>query len=296
MKKEFVILMLFFILIQSISLMVLVFSFENKLNLIFSFILSSLILAGILYIQVQRYILNYIDEPVKKIKNAMHCYKETGEVLKLDIKSSDLQILVKEFQEFLNFIHRKTKKDEATYLATVMVLANTIDAKDKYTHGHSKRVADYCIAVAKQLGFSKVHIRNLQIGALLHDIGKIGIKDEIIKKTTKLTEEEYQEIKAHPSIGAEIVSPVDFLFDKMPMIKHHHEKYDGTGYPDGLKGDEIPIEARIISIADAYDAITSERPYRKGLSHKKAVEELKRGAGTQFDPEIVKVFLSLFEE
>ena len=180
---------------------------------------------------------------------------------------------------------------QKVYLATVEVLATAIDAKDPYTHGHSRRVTLYSVAMAEEMGFDKKMVEDIRYAGLLHDVGKIGIKDSIIGKPERLTDEEYTIIKRHPIIGAEILRPVDFLADKIPGVLHHHEYFDGRGYPDHLSGENIPLIGRIICVSDAFDAMTSNRPYRKGLSVSVAVGELKKFSGKQFDPVCVEAFL-----
>ncbi|MBF0501633.1 MAG: GAF domain-containing protein [Candidatus Riflebacteria bacterium] len=185
---------------------------------------------------------------------------------------------------------------QKVYLATVEVLATAIDAKDPYTHGHSRRVTDYSVAIAEELGFDKKAIEDIRYAGLLHDVGKIGITDSIIGKTERLTDEEYTVIKKHPVIGGDILRPVDFLAEKIPGVLHHHEYYDGRGYPHHLTGDTIPLMARIICVSDAFDAMTSDRPYRKGLNVSVAVGELKKFSGKQFDPICVEAFLRAFDK
>jgi len=180
-------------------------------------------------------------------------------------------------------------------LSTLYALATTVDAKDHYTHRHWKKVKEYVVVLAKTLKLEPAEISKLETCALLHDIGKIGISDRILNKQDKLTDEEWEAIKAHPQLGVNIVSRAHQLAPCLAGILHHHERYDGNGYPKGLKGEEIPLEARILSIADAYAAMTSARSYSAALSHEGALEEIKRGAGKQFDPHLVEVFLSAIE-
>jgi len=149
--------------------------------------------------------------------------------------------------------------------------------------------------IGREMGLKADKLELLEYTSDLHDIGKIGISEVIIGKKTKLTVDEYEIIKTHPLVGETIIEPVPFLQDARPVIRHHHERYDGFGYPDGLKGQEIPLLARIIHIADAYDAMTSDRPYRRALSHEDAIEEIKKHSGTQFDPKVVQSFLRIFE-
>ncbi len=182
------------------------------------------------------------------------------------------------------------------YKSTLKVLANALDAKDSYTHGHSQRVAEYSLAIAGELGLSSKEKDDLEFAALLHDIGKIGIRDNILCKPGKLTDEEFKIIQMHPVMSAQILEPIEFLVDKIPIVKHHHERYDGRVYPSKLAKDEIPFGARIICVADTFDAMTSNRSYRKGLPAEVAIEELKRCSGAQFDPVMVEAFLRVFEK
>ncbi|ABO51231.1 metal dependent phosphohydrolase [Desulforamulus reducens MI-1] len=182
------------------------------------------------------------------------------------------------------------------YLKTIAALVTAIDAKDPYTRNHSKNVARTAVALARGLKLSEAEIQNIEYGALLHDIGKIGIPEVILNKEGKLDLEEYEKIKTHPDIGVKILQPVDFLQSISGMIHYHHERYDGNGYPKGLRGEEIPFEARIVSVADAWDAMISDRSYRKGMPPELALQELQNHAGGQFDSYMVKVFTNLMRK
>jgi len=179
------------------------------------------------------------------------------------------------------------------YLSTIQALNKTVEAKDPYTSGHANRVEKFAVELAEAYHLPFESVQNIKTASILHDIGKIGINDSILNKATRLSQEEFHEIMRHPSIGADIISKVDFLKDITTIVKHHHERFDGKGYPDGLHGDEIPIEAAILTIADSFDAMTSDRPYRKALTQEDAFEELKRNAGTQFHPQLVETFISI---
>lgn len=185
---------------------------------------------------------------------------------------------------------------EQMSLQAVQTLARTIDAKDAYTNGHSYRVAEYSVLLAQELRWPEEEVENLRHAALLHDIGKISIPDSVLNKPTKLTDEEYNVIKSHAAKGGEILKCITAIPGADLVARHHHERYDGTGYPDGLKGDQIPKSARIVAIADAYDAMNSRRIYRKNLSGEVIRGELVKGTGTQFEPEAVEAFIRMLDE
>lgn len=180
-----------------------------------------------------------------------------------------------------------------THIETIQSLAAALDAKDPYTRGHSQRVAEMARLVASAMQLPENEVEAVHYAGLLHDIGKIGVHDDVLNKVEKLTDEDWEKIRSHATIGADIVRHVRFLQGVSDMIRHHHESYDGTGYPDGLKGENIPIGARILAVCDAYDAMTTERPYRKALTPERAVAELKSKAGVQFDPRVVEAFLQV---
>src|SRR3989339_518663 len=182
------------------------------------------------------------------------------------------------------------------YLEMVQTLARAIDAKDAYTHDHADRARRYARLIGKKLGLPEVMIRHIEYAALMHDIGKIGIDENILHKPGKLTPEEREIIKKHPAIGNRIIAPVAFLSPVAPMVLYHQEWFNGHGYPEGLSGEEIPLGARIVAVIDAFDAMTTDRPYRKALTREVAFEELMRGAGTQFDPKVVKAFMEVLEQ
>ena len=187
------------------------------------------------------------------------------------------------------------EKLEQAYLDMVETLRFTVEAKDSYTRGHSDRVAEYSVLIGEKVGLSEEQLKILKIGGLFHDIGKIGIPDKILLKPEKLTDEEYSEIKNHPAIGAHILGSATIFKDAIPIVKHHHEKYDGRGYPAGLKGEEIPYLARIAAIADTFDAMTSRRSYRNALDLQIVKDEIERCKGTQFDPQLADAFLEILE-
>jgi putative nucleotidyltransferase with HDIG domain len=184
---------------------------------------------------------------------------------------------------------------EEAYLQTVLALARAMDARDAYTRDHSERLAAWAEAVAHTLGCREEEIQDIRWGALLHDIGKIGVPDGILRKPGALTDEEWGTMRQHPVIGEQILLPVERMQGVARIVRHHHEKWDGTGYPDGLRGEAIPLGARVLAAVDAYGAITDERPYKQARSHEDGIHELRRCAGQQFDPEIVDAFCRLLE-
>ncbi len=185
---------------------------------------------------------------------------------------------------------------KAANLDSIKALAAALETKDVDTMGHSDRTVEYALAVAKGLGLSEVDQELFEYAAILHDIGKIGIPETILKKPGKLTPEEYEVMKQHPAFGAKIVQQIKFLGPVVPLVRADHERWDGKGYPDGLRGEKIPLGARVVAIVDAYDAMTSDRVYRKALGKEYAIAELKKYAGTQFDPQLVKLFLEILEK
>ncbi|HBG92059.1 MAG: phosphohydrolase [Nitrospirae bacterium GWF2_44_13] len=183
-----------------------------------------------------------------------------------------------------------------TFYGTAQALAETIEKRDPYTGGHTKRVMNYSLAIGRMLGLSRAELENLKLSAILHDIGKIGVRDNVLLKDGKLEGGEIEAMNLHPKYGSEILSHVKQLKDVIPGMRGHHEKYDGTGYPDGLKDNDIPLAARIIAVADTFDAMTTDRPYRKARTADDAFAELKKHAGRQFDPSVVNAFLKAWRE
>lgn len=184
-------------------------------------------------------------------------------------------------------------KLEQAYMESIETLRFTVEAKDTYTRGHSDRVSEYSVLIGKKLGLSDEDINTLKVGGLFHDIGKIGVPDSILLKNAKLTDDEYSEIKNHPSIGAHILSNATIFKDALPIVKHHHERYDGNGYPGKLKGEDIPLLARIAAVADSFDAMTSRRTYRDSLDLDFVKTEIEKCKGTQFDPACADAFLDI---
>jgi ribonuclease P protein subunit RPR2 len=206
--------------------------------------------------------------------------RELGDLYRLErARTAELESVLASLQE--------------TYLATMKSLAQVIEAKDRTTRGHLDRTQAYGVALAERVDPSLAERPTLGYGFFLHDIGKVGIPEHILCKDGPLTSAEWQVMRSHPVLGAQIVAPIAFLADAIELIRHHHERFDGNGYPDGLAGEEIPLEARIFSIADSFDAMTSDRPYRGSIGLDRALDEIRAGSGTQFDPGIVEIFIDM---
>ncbi len=188
------------------------------------------------------------------------------------------------------------QEQRETFLGITMALVDALEKRDTYTGGHTRRVCEYSTATARHLGLPEKTLNELHLSAILHDIGKIGVSDQVLQKPGRLEPDEFTEMKRHPEIGAEILEHVKSLRTLIGGVRHHHEKYDGSGYPDKISGKEIPLVGRIIAVVDAFDAMTSTRPYRTALSHECALKELVDCRGTQFDPQVVEAFLKAYQE
>jgi len=214
-------------------------------------------------------------------------------ILELSRLQKDLQ---KEVEKQTRKAEERRRQVERLSDQIIRALAETIDAKDTYTNGHSLRVAEYSVEIAKRAGMTPEEQEHIYYMGMLHDIGKIGIPDSIITKSSSLSEKEYYVTRKHPEIGAEILENISEIPDLGVGARWHHERYDGTGYPDGLKGPEIPEAARIIAVADAYDAMASKRSYRDVLPQEDVYEEIRKGKGTQFDPVFADIMLQMMDE
>jgi len=234
-------------------------------------------------------------ETIKRLDIQGYCEKSNrfDQLLLLiesGIKAISQMNLIKDINDELRDANEKLEK---AYMESIETLRYTVEAKDVYTRGHSDRVSEYSVLIGKHLGLSDSDLKTLKIGGLFHDVGKIGIPDSILLKTEKLTDDEYSEIKNHPTIGVHILSNATIFQDIIPVVKHHHERFDGHGYPSQLKGEEIPLLARITAVADTFDAMTSRRSYRDALSLDIVKEEITKCSGSQFDPQITNVFLDI---
>jgi len=246
---------------------------------------------------------SFLIKPIKELSAGVEELKYGTSKNPLRIYSQDeLGKLTRNFNEMSALIADQRGKLteyardlEEAYVSIVKVVAAAIDARDSYTHGHSARVAELSLLLGKQIGLPKENLRDLEIACLFHDVGKIKTPDSILLKPGKLNEAETKEMRQHVVYGASILSKAPSLYKYIPSTRHHHEWHNGKGYPDGLVGDNIPLFAAIISIADAFDAMTSDRPYRKALFKEEALRQIDRMSGTQFRPELVAIFLELME-
>ena len=218
------------------------------------------------------------DQLLLLIESGIKSIKQMNEIKKINMQLSETY-----------------EKLEQAYLESIETLRYTVEAKDIYTRGHSDRVSEYSVLIGKKLGLSEKDLKTLKIGGLFHDIGKIGVPDSILQKEAKLTDDEYSQIKQHPNIGVHILSNATIFKDILPIVEHHHEKWDGTGYPGRLSGENIPYFARITAVADSFDAMTSRRSYRDSLPIETVISEFKNCSGTQFDPKLAELFLDILK-
>jgi len=203
--------------------------------------------------------------------------------------------LNEELRNKIKLLEESNEELRRTSIDFIRVLGDAVERRDPYTKGHCDRLVSYSLALGRKLGLKMERLRDLAYGGWLHDIGKIQIEDDILKKPGRLTPGEYERIKEHTVIGWRLVQPMKLMGGAALVIRHHHERFDGTGYPDGLSGDEIPITARILCLVDVFDALTTERPYKKAYSLDYSLEIIRRESGRHFDPSIVKIFLELLD-
>jgi len=269
--------------------------FGMKIGLIISFYFQ-ILLFTIFYTPIKNYVQQYYTEIfMERFPFVYLAGFGSSFVLMYQLHASRLRLL-RHGQELQEAVALERKRVSDISIQTILSISNAVDAKDKYTQEHSARVAEYSAIIAKELGWNEEKVHQIKQIALLHDIGKISITDNILNKPGKLTDSEYEIMKTHTTEGSKILKDLAILPNVNYGAKYHHEHYDGTGYPEHLKGDEIPIEGRIICVADAFDAMNSNRIYRKHLTSEMILDELKKNSGTQFDPELIKLFLPVAEK
>jgi putative two-component system response regulator len=227
---------------------------------------------------------DYITKPFE-IDEVIICIERALEKTRLEIENRDYQ------QHLEQKVTAQAEKIRASFINTMTSFAYALEAKDKYTAGHSQRVAQMSEAIAREFALPLEDIDKVKLAGQLHDIGKIGVRESVLNKPGRLTDDEFEHIQCHPEIGERILAPVVDDMEILAIVRHHHERYDGSGYPDGIAKEEIPLGARILAVADTFDAMTSDRPYRKAMSIEFAANEIERNAGKQFDSEVVDGFL-----
>jgi len=201
-----------------------------------------------------------------------------------------------QIEAYIERLVKAAQENRELFVSSIRMIATAIDAKDPYTRGHSDRVCAYSMAVAREMGLKGAELEEVRVSAMLHDVGKIGIDDRVLRKPSALNDDEFAMIKSHPFTGAQIMEPVPQLKNIIPGIKYHHENWGGGGYPEGIKGEDIPRIARIIAVADTFDAMTTDRPYQKAMSPRYAAEKIRSLVGKRFEPAIVEAFLKAFEK
>ncbi len=273
-------------------------AFLSTVNQIRQITLIITVITAVLMLAFINLSISHMTKPLKKL--TLSAKQITEGQLDISLKDINIQqgdeigVLFQSLKAMQSSLTASYARLEEAYLITIEALSSALDVRDRETEGHSRRVTFMSMRIAEELRLDSSERQALLRGALLHDVGKIGISDTILLKTGALTEQEWAIMKRHPMIGYKILKDIKFLEDSLSVVISHHEKFDGSGYPYGLSGTNIPLNARIFSVADAYDAITNERPYKKAKSHEEAVAEIKRSSGTHFDPEIVEVFIKLF--
>lgn len=247
----------------------------------------------------------WITRPIQTLAHhALEIGRKQNFDKKIDFRASNeiqqladtFNFMTDEIKQNIIGLQNAARENKELFMSAIRMLAAAIDAKDPYTRGHSERVKDYSLVIARQMGYSPPELERVEIAALLHDVGKIGIDDRILRKPTNLTPEEFEVMKTHPDKGASILAQIAQLADIIPGTRGHHENYDGSGYPNGLKGEEIPILARIITIADTFDAMTTDRPYQKAFTLEFALNRIRTMAAIKYDPKIVESFSRACEE
>jgi putative nucleotidyltransferase with HDIG domain len=261
-----------------------------------SVFLSVALLAALLAMIVGVVSAGSIVRPLATVVKHLQAAEKTGDLMEFragDSGVTEVRRLIDSFNRAAVAVREGRENLTLAYVEFVQSLASALDARDPYTAGHSRRVSEMSSAAAREMGLPAAIVEQVRVGALLHDIGKIGVPDEVLRKPGRLTAEEFALVQEHPAIGRRILEGVNGFSSYLAAVELHHENWDGTGYPHGQAGLATPVDARIIHVADAYDAMTTDRPYRRGMSHEEALARLREGAGTQFDPAVVRRFEDL---
>jgi putative nucleotidyltransferase with HDIG domain len=268
---------------------------RSSLRMVAAIAAGAFVLAGLAGVWLGRSFSRPIDSLSRSVANMTRA-RDFGRPFTASGATFEIDQLTAALNTMMSVV--KTTEDEAleAYLEGVRSLAVALDQRDPYTNGHSQRVSALAVTIGRKMGLDEATLEVLRLGALLHDVGKIGISEELLSKPGPLTAEEYEAVKAHPTVGSRILHNVGFLGPHLPIIELHHERPDGSGYPYGLKGNDIPVLARIVHVADAYDAMTTARPYRPALPHAQAIDELRRCAGTDFDSDVVRQLTAALSE
>ena len=279
-------------------------AYEAVQRLVTSALVSSLVLLGLALVfgvvAAKRF-----SDPIRRLAETSHeiASGNFGERVEALGPGREVAELAEDFnrmsghvQGYVDQLKEAAEANQELFIGSIRALAGAVDAKDPYTRGHSERVAEYSRTIARYLGQNEEFLYRIWIAGVLHDVGKIGIEDRILKKGGVLTNEEYEQMKLHPVIGYDILESLDSLKEMLPAIRWHHEAWNGRGYPDGLKGEAIPLIARIVSVADTFDAITTNRPYQKAYTPEYAVETITKLTGARFDAKVVTAFLRAFQE
>lgn len=247
------------------------------------------------------FIASVFTRPIERLTDGVAKLQMDELTTDIPVRSrNELGVLTRNFNQMARTIQQQkmglgdyAKELESSYNDMVRILAAALDARDNYTYGHSARVARFALGLAEELGFEPEELKELELACLLHDIGKIHVSDAVLNKQTSLDQAEVSEMSQHPVLGSKILELTPSLHKYIPAVKHHHERFDGTGYPDRLCGDTIPLHAQILALADTYDAMTSSRPYRKGLSREDSLNEIRRCSGSQFNPDLADLFVEV---
>ncbi len=278
-------------------------AFEMVRKMLLNTIVSTVVLIGVA-LGVAFFLARRASQPIQRLAQRTHEIAEghfdrrlesEGVGRELGDLAEDFNRMSDQLESFVEQLRAAAKANRDLFIGSLRAFAAAIDAKDPYTRGHSERVATFSRAIAKRLGLTEEMIETVWIGALLHDVGKIGVDDRILKKVGVLTPDEYEQMKLHTVIGAEILSPIEQLNDILPAVRWHHESWNGRGYPDGLRGDQIPLFARIVAVADTFDAVTTNRPYQQAYDLRYAVDTITKLAGNRFDAKVVTAFLRAFD-